>query len=151
MAFDLGLIRDGAKAVLSTIDGLRCYDIIPDSDIAVPAAVVQPVSIGHKETYGRGPVLLRLRVTLLTSAGSDRVGQDQLDAFLSAGTSQTTSIIDALEAYPTLPTTVTNLATSTVDSSCIDPDSEIDYGKAVVNETVYWKADVYLKILRSRS
>lgn len=143
MSFDLGAIRDGIKATLATIDGLRCYDIIPDSDLVVPAAVVQPVTISHKETYGRGPVYCLLRVTLFTSAGSDRVGQDTLDALLSAGTGQTTSVIDAIEADPTLG--------GSVDSSGIDPDSEIDYGKAEVNGVIYWKADVHIKTLRSRS
>lgn len=163
MAFVLADIRDGTKAVLATValpggdssKKIRAYDIIPDSDIVVPAVVIQPVSIGHKESYGRGPVLLRLRLTILVSAGTDRVGQDQLDAFLSAGTGATSSIIDALETYPGLPTDLTDAttvtATATVDSSCIDPDSEIDYGKAEVSGSVYWKADVYLKILRSRS
>lgn len=143
MAFDVSAIRDGVKTALSTIDGLRPYDIIPDRDLVVPAAVVQPVKIGFTEAFGRGPVDLRLRVTLLTSAGNDRTGQDQLDGFLSAGTGQTTSVVDALEADRTLG--------GSVDSLGIDPDFEIDYGRAEINGITYWKADVQVFVLRSRS
>lgn len=143
MAFDLGAIRDGLQVRLQTVSGLRVFDLIPDRDIAVPAAVVQPVRISYQLAFKRGPVDARLRVTLLTSAGNDRSGQDQLDAYLSAGTGETSSIVDAIEADPTLG--------GAADSAAIDPDFEIDYGRAVINDTTYWKADVQVKVLRSRS
>lgn len=143
MAFDLGAIRDGVKDRLATISGLRVYDVIPDRDLAVPAAVVQPVRISYQQAFKRGPVDARLRVTILTSAGSDRTGQDQLDAYLSAGTGESSSIVDAIEADPTLG--------GAADNAAVDPDFEIDYGRAVVNDTTYWKADVQIKVLRSRA
>lgn len=143
MAFDVGAIRSGLKTRLETIEGLRSFDLIPDRDVPVPAAVVQPVRISYEETFGRGIVQAWFRITILVSAGNDRTGQNRLDAYLSAGTGQTLSIVDAIEADKSLG--------GSVDSSGIDPDFEIDYGRTVVNEVTYWKADVQVKILRSRS
>lgn len=143
MAFDLAALRDGVKTRLATIDGLSTYDTIPDRDLAVPAAVVQPAQIRYQEAFKKGLVEVRMRVTILTSASSDRVGQDQLDGYLSAGTGQSASIVDAIEADPTLD--------GAADSSAVDVDFDIDYGRTVVNEAAYWKADLQLKILRARS
>jgi hypothetical protein len=142
MAFDVAAIRDGVKTRLATITGLRCYDTIPDRDIVVPAAVVQPSAIRYQEAFKGGLVEARMRITIITSAGTDRVGQDQLDAYLSAGTGMTKSIVDALEGDKTL--------NGSADSSGIEVEHEIDYGKTVINEITYWKADVDLKVLRER-
>jgi hypothetical protein len=143
MAFDLAAIRQGVKSLLETVGGLHCYDQVPGADIAAPAAVVQPVNVSYVQAMGRGPVDVRIRVTLLVSAASDRSGQTLLDGLLSAGTGMALSIVDAIEADRTLG--------GTVDSVSIDPEFDIDYGRAVINETTYWKADVQLKALRSRS
>lgn len=144
MAFNLGAIRDGVKTRLDTISGLRVYDTIPlNKDIVVPAAVVQPARIRYQEAFKGGCVEAIIRITVLTSAADARIGQDELDAFLSAGTGMTNSIVDALEADKTL--------NSSADSSAIQVDHEIDYGPAVINESTYWKADIELKVLRARS
>lgn len=143
MAFNLAAIRDGIKTNLATIAGLRVYDTIPSADLVVPAAVVQPAKIRYQEAFKGGLVEAIMRVTILCSAADARSGQDQLDAFLSAGTGQTSSIVDAIEADKTL--------NGSADSSAVQVEHEIDYGRAEVNGSAYWKADIDIKVLRARS
>lgn len=158
MAFDLGAICLGIKTRLATVqvgpnttDRLRAYDVIPASDLAVPAAVVQPSSIRYQEAFSGGLVEAQFRITLLTSDSSSRSGQNLLHDMLSAGTGMTSSVVAALETDKTFPTTLDDPLTATCDSSGIVTDFEIDLGRAVINEAAYWKADLMLRVLRARS
>lgn len=141
MALDIAAIRDGVATRLATVSGLRVHDTIPD-DITPPAAVVQVASVKYQEAFAGGLAEVRLRVTLVASKSSDRSGQNKLDAYLSSGTGQSSSIVDAIEADPTLD--------GSVDSAAIS-DDDIDYGVATFGSTDYWKADLYVVALRDRS
>lgn len=142
MAFDLAAIRDGVKTSLQAIEGLRVYDTIPTADLAVPAAVVQPVRIRYQEAFKGGLVEAHMRITLLVG-GDDRAAQNALDGYLSAGTGMTLSIVDAIEADKTL--------NGSADSSAVLVDHDIDYGRAEVAGAAYWKADIEIRVLRARS
>lgn len=146
MPFSLGAIRDGIQTVLASVTigdkKLKVYDTVPDRDLVVPAAVVQPAMIRYQEAFKGGLVEVRMTITLLTPRGSDRVGQNQLDALLSAGTGMTSSIVDALEDAPTL--------NGSADSSGVEVDHEIEYGVTDINGATYWRAEIALKVLRER-
>lgn len=104
MALDVAGIRDGLKDRLATVSGVRCYDTLPEKPEA-PAAVVSPKDpfIEYQSAFGKGCVELHFDVVLLTtrSQGGERA-QDSLDAYLSAGTGQASSLIDALHGGRTL-------------------------------------------------
>lgn len=77
-------LRDGIKARLATISGLRTYDTVPD-DIATPAAVVMPGEplIMYDATFRGGSDDYRFEVLLLVQFGSERAAQDALDGYLA--------------------------------------------------------------------
>lgn len=92
-------IRDGLKARLETIPGLRAHDTVP-GQINPPAAVVRRTSIAFDATMGRGSDDLTFVVTLFVQVGNDRTAQDALDGYLA--TSGATSIKAAVEGEETL-------------------------------------------------
>jgi hypothetical protein len=104
MAFNVATVRDGIETRLATITGLRTYDTIPDKPES-PAAVVTPGEpfVDYHEAMRKGLVEARFDIVLLVAraVGDDR-SQTKIDGYLSAGTSQTTSVIDAIEGDVTL-------------------------------------------------
>lgn len=139
---NIASIRDGLKTRLATVSGLRAFDTIP-MEFVPPAAVVVPDDpfIDYHEAFKGGLCLVRFRVTLLASRASERTGQDKLDSLLSAGTGQSSSILDAVDGDRTLGGTV---------SDCV-VDEAVDYGTTDVAGNSYWKADLRLRILVGRT
>jgi hypothetical protein len=98
----LSAVRDGIKAQLAAITGLRVYDTIPDQ-ISPPAAVVAPASgtfLEFDSTMARGSDDLHFVVALLVARGSDRAAQDTLDGYLAG--SGAASVKAAIESGGTL-------------------------------------------------
>ncbi|GGK32144.1 hypothetical protein GCM10010124_26170 [Pilimelia terevasa] len=93
-------VMQGIEARLNTITGLRVSDIAPDQ-INPPAAVVGvPAVPAYHATMGRGRFQLAPTVTVLVSAGLDRVGQHKLAGY--ANPTGALSVVAAVEADKTL-------------------------------------------------
>lgn len=99
MPATLGQITAGLKANLSTIDGLRCFDYVPDN-FAPPCAVVMLDSVDFNNAFSGGSVLYTVTVTVIVGRASERAAQLALDAYLSWDGDR--SIQAAVSADPTL-------------------------------------------------
>lgn len=78
-----GAVRDGLADTMRTVNGLRVYDVWPDT-ISLPAAVVKPVSGTPGLAFGDGVARLLFEVHLFVSlSGPLRVAQDALDGYLA--------------------------------------------------------------------
>lgn len=139
---NVGAIRDGLKARLATVPGLKAYDTIPE-DVVLPAAVVVPDEpfITYNLTINRGNVTLFFRVTLLASRTAIAEGQDRLDAYLSTGANETKSAVDALYGDPTLGGAASSLVVTRVE----------DYGTAEIAGVQCLKADLMVEVHATRS
>jgi len=139
---DIKAIRDAIKSELAGIAGLHCYDTIPDSPKS-PAAVVVPDDpfIDYQQAMRGGQVEVYFKITLLTSTASTRGGQDVLDAMLSAGAGMTSSVIDALGSQ----------ALGEVAAGAFVVTEARDYGQTTIDQTTFWKADLHITLLTSRS
>lgn len=134
MALDIGAIRTGYVTRLATVTGLRVYRTVA-GDLAPPAAVIAPADdfLDYHMAHAKGLVKLSWRILVATSKTLEPAGQDLLDDYLSAGTGQTRSIIDAIEADRTLSGTVDDTLVSVARS----------YGPIQWNETLtYFGAEL---------
>lgn len=100
MAATIVQIMQGIEGRLSTIDGLRVAAISPDQINPPQAVVGVPVIDSYHQTMGRGRIHLAPTVTVLVSAGLDRVGQQRLAGYANPTGGQ--SIVAAVEADKTL-------------------------------------------------
>lgn len=99
MAATVSELMTGLKDRLTTIDGLRASDYLPDNPtppIAIPA--LQSITF-HRASAG-GAAVHEFTVTVVVGSASERTAQSRLDGFLSYGGSS--SIRAAIEADPTL-------------------------------------------------
>ena len=78
----LSEIRDGIKATLATITGLRAYDTVPDQ-VNLPAVLVLPVEADFNRAFSRGNDEYQFELFVMTSRTVARVGQDALDDFVT--------------------------------------------------------------------
>jgi hypothetical protein len=92
-------VRKGLKKALQEIDGLRVFDLIPDTP-QPPAAVVGQLDLNFDINNARGLDLATIEVFVLVQRFSERTGQDKLDYFLAG--SGKGSIKEAIEADKTL-------------------------------------------------
>ena len=90
----LGAIRDAVQATIeANISGLRVYDTVPDVAYT-PALVIEPDEADFAVAMGRGVDSWKLNLFLLCSKAVARVGQDQLDAYVTgAGASSIRQVI----------------------------------------------------------
>lgn len=95
----LSAIRDGLKANLQTIAGLRAHETIPDQ-VNTPAAVVGVPKVDYDVTMARGADKVTIPVRVYASRASERSGQDKLDEYLDS--TGANSIKTAIESDPTL-------------------------------------------------
>jgi hypothetical protein len=92
-------IRDGLRARLATISGLRAYARL-QGDIEVPGAVVVPSGGTYDSTMGRGSDDMVFEVRLAVSRADDRTAQELLDQYLAGAGAK--SVKAAIEADKTL-------------------------------------------------
>lgn len=141
MSLDVAGIRDGLKARLATVTGLRAYDTMPDK-LDGPGAVVVPAEpfIDYYQASSGGLVEIGFDVALLVprSLGADRA-QTLLDGYLSAGVA--TSVHDAIRADQTLGGKVSDAVPHTVGG----------YGTTTVNDVQYVTARLNVKAWTRRS
>lgn len=77
---DIAAIREGLKARLETITGLRAFAYIPDS-VPIPAAVVGPPETDFDLTMRRGADTLRFPIRVYACRTNERAAQAKLDSF----------------------------------------------------------------------
>jgi hypothetical protein len=92
-------LRDGLKANLATISGLRTADTVPDNP-SPPIAIVLPQSVSYDDTFQRGMNTYTFSVLVIVNRVSERTAQNSLDAYIS-GTGSS-SIKRAVEVDKTL-------------------------------------------------
>lgn len=82
MPATLGQITAGLKANLSTVDGLRCFDYVPDN-FAAPCAFPMLDTVEFYGAFAGGNPQYRMTVTVIVGRSSERAAQQALDAYLS--------------------------------------------------------------------
>lgn len=82
---DFAAVRDGLKARLDSIEGLRGHDTAPLT-IEPPCGIVAPASgqFMTPTSMGRGCYDLRFAVFLLVSSAWNRTAQNRLDSYLAS-------------------------------------------------------------------
>lgn len=108
MALNLGEIRSAlATQIRNHVErGVNVYDGYTPSSPNPPCVLIGPerdVYLTYSETFSRtGVAYVHLRLTVAVTSGPDTDGQRTLDEFLSAGTGEANSVIDAIYVDPTL-------------------------------------------------
>lgn len=92
-------VRNGLKANLEAIKGIRVYELIPTPPVA-PAAIVGQLDFTFDLNNARGLDQANLDVIVLVQRLSERTGQNELDKYLAG--SGDYSIKQAIESDRTL-------------------------------------------------
>lgn len=92
-------VRNGLKANIATIKGMRVYDLIPDV-IVPPCAIVGQLDLTFDLNNSRGLDQANVDVFVIVQRFSERTGQDALDKYLAG--SGADSIKAAIESDLTL-------------------------------------------------
>jgi len=100
MPATISQVKDGLKARIQTISGLRAFDYQPDQ-VNPPFAFPTLDAITYHQTgMGTGGVVMNFTVTLIVNRAVERTAQDQLDQYMSWDGAQ--SLRAAIEADRTL-------------------------------------------------
>jgi hypothetical protein len=121
-------LRDGLKANLATITGLRTSDIVPDNPNP-PIAIVLPQSVKYDDSFNRGMNTYTFSVLVIVNRVSERTGQNSLDAYVS-GTGAN-SVKRAIEIDKTLNGKAFDVRVSDVRN----------YGDITIGEINYFSAE----------
>jgi hypothetical protein len=92
-------LRDGLKANLAKIPGLRTTDTVPDNPNP-PMAIVLPQSVQYDNAFQRGMTTYTFSVVVIVNRVSERTGQNSLDAWVSS--TGASSVKLAIESDKTL-------------------------------------------------
>jgi len=95
----ISALRTGLATRLSTITGLRVYEVIPDNP-NFPAAVIALDRVSYDSTFARGADSIEFTVTVVVGRADDRTAQTKMDTYIAGTGSQ--SVKTAIEADPTL-------------------------------------------------
>jgi hypothetical protein len=106
-------VRNGLKANLATIKGLRIYDLVPDV-IVPPCAIVGQLDVTFDLNNSRGLDQANVDVFVIVQRFSERTGQDNLDKYLAG--SGTNSIKAAIESDLTLGGAANTLRVTSAES-----------------------------------
>jgi len=100
MPATISQVKDGLKARIQTISGLRAFDYQPDQ-VNPPFAFPTLDTITYHQTgMSSGGVVMNFTVTLIVNRAVERTAQDQLDQYMSWDGTQ--SLRAAIEADRTL-------------------------------------------------
>lgn len=130
-------VREGLKKNLQEIDGLRCYDIIPDLP-QPPAAIVGQLDFTFDLNNSRGLDQANLDVYVIVQRFSERTAQDNLDKYLQG--SGSFSIKAAIEADPTLDGACDTLRVTSAESGTYTA-GDIEFISYRYRITVYGQGD----------
>lgn len=92
-------VRNGLKANLKTIKGMRVYDLVPDV-IVPPCAIVGQLDLTFDLNNSRGLDQANVDVFVIVQRFSERTGQESLDKYLAG--SGKDSVKAAIESDLTL-------------------------------------------------
>ena len=93
-------VKDGLKACLQTVPGLRAYDYQPDQ-VNPPFAWPTLDEIRYHQTgFQSGGVVMDFTITIVLQRASERTAQDKLDQYVAWDGAQ--SVRAAIEADKTL-------------------------------------------------
>lgn len=134
MAATMSQLRDGIKARLATISGLRALAYIPDN-ITPPQAIVMPSRITYDQAFGRGSDEYAFAVMLVVGRADARNAQTSLDAYLAPSGSG--SIKAAIEADSTL---------GGVAADCRVTDMS-NVGPLMLGDTTYLTAEFQVTVI----
>lgn len=96
MAFDLAAVRSGLASDLAQVTGWEAYATWPDNPHP-PCSIVQPGDCRYHEAMQAGLTVVEFALVLLVSSVVTDDAQQSLDAYLSSGTGQASSLIDLLQ------------------------------------------------------
>jgi hypothetical protein len=130
-------IREGIKQNLSSIEGLRCYDLVPDV-IVPPCVVVGQLDFTFDLNNARGLDQANLDVFVIVQRFSERTGQDKLDIYLAG--SGDNSIKAAIESDRTLGGACNTLRVTSAESGTYQT-GDIDYLSYRYRLTVWGQGD----------
>lgn len=100
MPATISQVKDGLKARIESISGLRAFDYQPDQ-VNPPFAFPTLDSIVYHQTgMGTGGVVMNFTITLIVTRASERSAQDALDQYMAWDGSK--SVRAAIEADRTL-------------------------------------------------
>jgi hypothetical protein len=121
-------LRDGLKANLATVTGLRTADTVPDNP-SPPIAVVFPQGVTFNNAFANGMNTYTFSVYVIVNRVSERSAQNSLDAYISGTGSN--SIKRAVESDKTLGGKAYDVRVSEVRS----------YGDITIGEINYLSAE----------
>ncbi|CAB4178154.1 hypothetical protein UFOVP1462_39 [uncultured Caudovirales phage] len=130
-------IRQGIKDNLSTIDGLRTYDLVPDV-IVPPCVVVGQLDFTFDLDNARGLDQANLDVFVIVQRFSERTGQDKLDKYLAGSGNE--SIKAAIESDRTLGGACDTLRVTSAESGTYQT-GDIEYLSYRYQIVVYGQGD----------
>ena len=130
-------IREGIKQNLSSIEGLRTYDQVPDV-IVPPCVVVGQLDFTFDLNNARGLDQANLDVFVIVQRFSERTGQSKLDAYLAG--SGDSSIKTAIESDRTLGGACNTLRVTSAESGTYQM-GDTDYLSYRYRLTVWGQGD----------
>lgn len=92
-------LRTGLSDALSTINGLRVYEVLPDNPNP-PAATISLGRVAYDSTLARGCDMFEFTITVIVGRADDRTAQTRLEAYIAG--SGSASVKTAVEDDPTL-------------------------------------------------
>jgi hypothetical protein len=126
-------VRDGLKANLQSIEGLRVYDLVPDV-IVPPSAIIGQLDLTFDLDNARGLDAANVDVMVIVQRFSERTGQDKLDKYLSG--SGDYSIKAAIESDRTLGGAVDTLRVTAAQSG-VYQTADVEYLSYRYQVTIY--------------
>ena len=100
MPATISQVKDGLKARINAVSGLRAFDYQPDQ-VNPPFAWPTLDTITYHQTgFATGGVVMNFTITLVVNRAAERVAQDQLDQYMSWDGAK--SLRAAIEADRTL-------------------------------------------------
>lgn len=131
----------GLAVAANVVDGLTCYDHVPDS-VSEPCFYPHDIAIEFDKTYGRGLDEALITCMVLVSRADDAAGQQNLRTFLSHGASSLKAALEAARGEP---------GELALGGAADDLHVQRVTGYAVytVGETAYYGAKLIVRIIGS--
>lgn len=132
----LAAARSAVKTILEQVNGLRCYDFVPDL-VNPPAAVVGwPVGDIDPHQNHSGGWEYRLPIQVIVAKVSDRHADARLEALIAASGADS-SVVAALESDNQPTTSVDSMSVEGIGDFGIVTVNDIDYLACTVTVSIY--------------
>lgn len=137
---DFNAVCAALTAAADTVDGLTCYDYVPDS-VSEPCFYPQDIAIEFNKTYG-GDVEAFVTCMVLVARSDDKAGQRKLRAYLSHGAASIKAALEAAKGAPGEPA----LGGAADD---LHVQRVTGYAVYTVGETPYYGAKLIVRVIGS--